>query len=193
MNNKNASGYADEANHVNATCSDPARHTRVTGFRSGELRDDRARDRRTTLPLPQAGRKAARQAPFAFAADRQRLPQERPLGKKAPAPAVNLRVLEELVGDDPLVIADLLQEFRKSAQDSKAALAHGASSAAVDEVANAAHRLKSSARAIGAERLGDACAEIEQAAQAGRLDFASTLITQLDLELNRVLRFLDEY
>lgn len=83
------------------------------------------------------------------------------------APPVDISVLKALVGEDPAVLHDVLQDFIKSAAPIAANL-HAACAAGEGEAARtAAHKLKSSARAIGALALGELCEALENAGAAG--------------------------
>ncbi len=106
------------------------------------------------------------------------------------AAAVNLDVLEELVGNDPVVICDLLQGFHDSAGRAvellKAACSVGDMAATVEQ----AHRLKSSARTVGALGLGGLCEQIEIAGKAGAVDVLARLLPAFDRESDAVKAFL---
>ena len=109
----------------------------------------------------------------------------------AAPPAVDLDVLAELVGNDPAVIAEVLAAFRESATRSRTEMTRSMANGATAAASEAAHKLKSAARAIGASRLGDLCERIETLATAQK---ASELRTQLPLfeaEWADVLRSLD--
>jgi len=89
----------------------------------------------------------------------------------APSSApLDVQVLSQLVGNDPSVIADFLQSFRDSAARTarELHLAHSAGNASATVAA--VHKLKSAARSVGAMRLGNLCADMEQAGSAGQLD-----------------------
>lgn len=88
---------------------------------------------------------------------------------------VDLRILEALVGDDPALIREFLQDYRISAARAAAELQRACEAGAAAEVAAVAHRLKPSARSVGALALGDLCAELEQAGKAGRIEVLATL------------------
>ena len=60
-----------------------------------------------------------------------------------------------------------------------------------DTVEAVAHRLKSSARAVGALGLGDLCAEMEEAGQAGRLDTLARLWPRFEAEMAAVDKCLE--
>jgi CheY-like chemotaxis protein/HPt (histidine-containing phosphotransfer) domain-containing protein len=106
------------------------------------------------------------------------------------AAAVNLDVLEDLVGNDPVVICDLLQGFHDSAGRAvellKAACSVGDMAATVEQ----AHRLKSSARTVGALGLGRLCEQIEIAGKAGAADVLARLVPEFDRESDAVRAFL---
>ncbi|MBA3597736.1 MAG: PAS domain-containing protein [Methylibium sp.] len=109
----------------------------------------------------------------------------------APAPPVDLAVLEALVGDDPAVLDEVLQAFRTSAMQSSDELRRGVASGSVHAMAQAAHKLKSAARSIGALSLGELCAEIETATEAGRSEGLAALLLRFEAELTAVYRFLE--
>lgn len=79
---------------------------------------------------------------------------------------VDIRVLREALGDDPVRIADVLATYRTSltaaAQDLHRAVADRDGMA----VQAAAHRLKSPSFAVGANGLGNICVAMETAALA---------------------------
>jgi HPt (histidine-containing phosphotransfer) domain-containing protein len=95
---------------------------------------------------------------------------------------VNVSVLAALVGDDPKVIGEFLQDFRSSAikitEELKASYAAGQPL----QVGAAAHKLKSSARSVGALALGELCAEIELAGQAGQIEALAKLLPRFEAE-----------
>jgi two-component system sensor histidine kinase/response regulator len=80
---------------------------------------------------------------------------------------VQVSALEALIGKNPQLIQEFLQEFAVNA----AGLAVELSDACMDRQARAAaeiaHKLKSSSRSVGALRLGELCAAMEAAGNAG--------------------------
>ena len=129
-------------------------------------------------------------------------PPEPALAPEAPPPA-DLRVLAALVGDDPQGLADMVQAFRRSAERSRLEMARALDAAAVpaavltdavhpiQPLADAAHRLKSGARSIGALALGALCADLEAAAEACHPADCAALLPRLLAELAAVYRHLD--
>jgi PAS domain S-box-containing protein len=104
--------------------------------------------------------------------------------------AVDIKVLAALVGDEPAVIREFLDDFSSSAAQIADALR--AAYAAGDSRATGAlaHKLKSSARAVGALALGELCAAMEQAGKAGDAPNLVLLIPRFEAELERVNTFL---
>jgi two-component system sensor histidine kinase/response regulator len=113
-------------------------------------------------------------------------------GRAAEAPAVNLDVLSTLVGDDAAVISEVLTAFRESAALCGAEIAHAIATGAAQAASDAAHKLKSAARTIGALRLGDLCARIEELAQGQKTGVLKALLPVFEAEWAAVLRSLDQ-
>lgn len=78
------------------------------------------------------------------------------------ATAVDVHVLEQLVGDDPAMINEMLTDFRVSMNKIAAELHEAYQSERLEAVGALAHKLKSSARSVGAMALGEVCAALEQ-------------------------------
>ncbi len=74
---------------------------------------------------------------------------------------IDIRVLQDLVGNEPAVVHEFLQDFRVGAlimaEDLRAASARNDRRL----IASIAHKLKSSARSVGALQLGECCAQLE--------------------------------
>ena len=104
---------------------------------------------------------------------------------------VDLNVLREMIGHDPANIEAVLQSFRNSAISSKAELSSDGAGVTGSMMSDAAHKLKSAARSIGALRLGDLCAQIEPIAGIPGSNDLDVLMPQLLAELAAVLRFVD--
>ncbi len=116
-------------------------------------------------------------------------PPSPPSPPSPPAGPVDVSVLEGLVGNDPAVISEFLRDFRSSsiriAAELRAAYQVGQAAA----VSAAAHKLKSSARSVGALALGELCAEMEQAGKAGDTGALAVLLPRFEAEMAAV----DEY
>ncbi|WP_018233458.1 PAS domain S-box protein [Thioalkalivibrio thiocyanodenitrificans] len=94
-----------------------------------------------------------------------------PAAKTSPASgdALDISVLERLVGDDPATIRDFLREYGETAERSAAALREAVDKGVPGEIAPVAHKLKSSSRSVGAIALGDLCEKLEHAGKRGDL------------------------
>ena len=93
---------------------------------------------------------------------------------------VDVRVLEELVGHEPEIVLDFLLQYRTSARAIMTDFRRGQAAGDLVTMSRATHKLKSSARAIGAGGLGDVCARIEGAAAAGDAQAVTTLCPELE-------------
>jgi signal transduction histidine kinase/HPt (histidine-containing phosphotransfer) domain-containing protein len=107
-------------------------------------------------------------------------------GSSAP---VDVSALEALIGKDRRLIEEFLQEFRVSAARSSADLAEACAAQRAADAASIAHKLKSSARCVGALKLGDLCSDIEIAAHADDLAVVVALLPGFETEIRTV----DEY
>jgi PAS domain S-box-containing protein len=118
--------------------------------------------------------------------ERVALPREEPQ-----PPRVDLSVLKALIGDDDAVVAEVLRAFRDSAAGSGAALARACSVDDLRAVADAAHKLKSGARSIGALPLAERCEELEVAAESGLREAVATLAPLFQADLQAVFDTLE--
>ena len=71
--------------------------------------------------------------------------------------------LVELVGDDPAMLRDLLEEFLRNAEKQTAEIAAAAMTNDTTTITGVAHTLKSAARSVGALALGELCQSLETA------------------------------
>ena len=76
---------------------------------------------------------------------------------------LNLEVLASLLGDDIPLQREILREFCRSASLYSGDLDRAYDSQSCDGVWRVAHKLKSSARTVGALGLGDLCDQLERA------------------------------
>jgi HPt (histidine-containing phosphotransfer) domain-containing protein len=103
------------------------------------------------------------------------------------ARAIDRGVLSAWLGDDPDGVDTLLKKFRDSAIESDAAIERAWRAADLAALAAAAHRLKGAAHAVGADQLGTAAEQLEQAGKAGDRDGCRNRLGPLAVELRRVL------
>ena len=101
-------------------------------------------------------------------------------GPREPGLVWNAATLGEMVGDDAALQKDLLDRFVRNTVTQIAALRQALAGAELQEAADLAHSLKSSARMVGALVLGNLCEEIETAGLAADADLCATLAAALE-------------
>ncbi len=104
---------------------------------------------------------------------------------------VDVSVLKALVGDDPTVIHEFLQDFRISTVKTAAELKVAYENGRVAQTGILAHKLKSSALSVGALKLGELCTDIEKAGKDGQAEALADLVRRFEEELSAVDRYLD--
>ncbi len=87
--------------------------------------------------------------------------------------------LPRLLGDNPAMIRRLLVKFLPSAQAQVATIIAAAATSEIGILSDAAHKLKSGARTVGAMHLGELCHEMETAVRAGDKRVYRALVEQL--------------
>ena len=80
----------------------------------------------------------------------------------------------------------VLEKFMLNSQEQVAAIRTAMADSEADIVTDVAHNLKSSARTVGAMRLGDLCHNIEAAGRAGDTQTCATLVESLNEVFNDV-------
>ena len=115
----------------------------------------------------------------------------KPYRRTPGAKAVDVGVLEGLVGSDPAVVLEFLNDFRTSSARTAPALTAACSSGQPTRAGEQAHKLKSSARAVGALALGELCSQMEAAGRAGSTERLATLLPLFEKELGAVNAYLD--
>jgi PAS domain S-box-containing protein len=109
------------------------------------------------------------------------------LDKWLPPPdVVNVGVLEQLIGDDPVVIDEFLLAFRASLLQLGGLMIAAQHDGKVAQVTAYAHQLKSSARSVGAIGLGELCARMEAAGNAGDDQAVAGLMPDFEAEVEAV-------
>ncbi|MDQ8158977.1 MAG: PAS domain S-box protein [Gemmatimonadota bacterium] len=106
---------------------------------------------------------------------------------------LDVRVLEDLVGDDHEVICDFLTEYARSADRLNAELLTAVAQDDLPEAAAVLHKLKSSSRSVGALPLGELCSTIERAARDRDTDLVQQVLPAFGQELAAVQRALTAY
>ena len=107
--------------------------------------------------------------------------------------SIDIGILQALVGDDEAVVAKILQDFRASAARISAELYAAYKALQYDLASEAAHKLKSSAKNVGALRLGDLCEKIENAGNNGETETLNALLSEFNMEMAAVENYLAEW
>ena len=106
---------------------------------------------------------------------------------------LDVSVLKALIGEDEAMIREFLSDFRVGAAEIAAELR---AACAADQTASArvlSHKLKSSARSVGALGLGDLCEAMERSGKAGEGHNLKLLLPRFEQELVRVDDLLASY
>jgi len=80
-------------------------------------------------------------------------------------PGIDLEVLRRTVGDDPVLMREVIEDFVPAAQAGVGEIRAAVESSAADGIKLAAHKLKGSASLVGARALGEVCAALEEASE----------------------------
>jgi HPt (histidine-containing phosphotransfer) domain-containing protein len=104
---------------------------------------------------------------------------------------VDLSRLEEIAGDDPEFIDELLDTFVSSTTELMTPLRAGVLARDPDAITRESHRLKGSSANIGALLLQSKSSELEQLGRSGAVDGAVELFDAIEAEFARVRAFLE--
>lgn len=106
--------------------------------------------------------------------------------------AVDIAVLTSMIGSEPAVVRDFVHAFRVGAAAIALKLAAACQQSDAPQARLQAHKLMSSARSIGARRLGDLCARMATAGKAGDTQALAILLPLFEQEFEAVNVRLDE-
>lgn len=106
--------------------------------------------------------------------------------------AVDVSILKSLVGNDQIIIREFLQDFLGDSQKIAGQLQSAVTNGKTDEAKSAAHKLKSSARSVGALALGEWCARMEEAAKQGDTEKLGNLLSGFEQELTEVENYIEK-
>jgi HPt (histidine-containing phosphotransfer) domain-containing protein len=111
----------------------------------------------------------------------------------APAPAqspalLDLDVLSETFGGSPEKMRKYAFMFLEAAREGLLEIDRALAAGDVGRAANVAHRIKSSARAVGALGFGEVCADLERQRERGAIAQARSLAARLRALLARLER-----
>ncbi|MDP4027920.1 MAG: response regulator [Gallionella sp.] len=131
----------------------------------------------------------------ANAADAESPDAAKTRGSRPPCASVpvDVNVLKALVGDDPAVIREFLHDFRLSAAKIAAELKAACHNGQIGQAGAQAHKLKSSARSMGALALGELCAAMEQSGKSGQAEALTALLPRFEAEIAAVDEYLGSF
>ena len=98
--------------------------------------------------------------------------------------------LIKVFGDDPITIGEILNDFIQPARDNVTEIQSAFEAHSPDGVGKAAHKLKSSARAVGATELADLCLALEQAGKGGDWNEIKVKMPRLKACMDEVLAWI---
>lgn len=101
--------------------------------------------------------------------------------------AVDVNALKALIGDDEAMVREFLHDFRISAAKIAVELRTACAAGQATAAGALAHKLKSSARSVGALALGELCARMEK---AGDTEALAALLPKFEQELLSVEGFI---
>jgi len=196
-------GFELTASLRHAECSD-GRHTPVVAITANALKRERERclaagmDDYLAKPIPLVALRdtlarwlpAAEAMPESAAFDGQATDDGR--GQQGNA-AVHPDALIKIVGNDPAVVAEFLGDFVLTAKEVVGEIQIAYRKRLAQEVAAFAHKLKSSARTIGADNLADLCQILEQAGRADDWTEIDAAMPRLDPGMAAVEHFISVF
>lgn len=101
--------------------------------------------------------------------------------------------LSRMVGNDPTVLRRFLEMFLTRSDQQINVIVQALEKDDVQLLANTAHALKSSARAVGAERLGELCQALEIAGKNNDLKSSQTICTEMIQSLGIVRQLISQH
>lgn len=120
------------------------------------------------------------------------VPETEPVSESNQTQAVNPQVLAQLTGMDIEECKFMMMKFIDASTPIIDAITAAAEESRFDEVTAQAHKLKSSAKTVGAETLTELCLNMEQAGKDKAVDNMSLMSSNLRDEFDRVKRYIDE-
>ena len=106
-------------------------------------------------------------------------------------PAIDDRAIKDMFGDDQVTFKEILSEFLPVSRAIVADITAAAEGKNAKDMANAAHKLKSAARSVGAVALADICVELESAGKAGDLDVIVALAPKVPPIMDAVAAYIE--
>ena len=105
--------------------------------------------------------------------------------------AIDPSALKSVFGDDEATFKEILQDFVEPATSNVSEIDASFADRSADGVAKAAHKLKSSARSVGAYELADLCQTLETAGKAEDWDEIDKAAPRLPSTIEKVIEYID--
>jgi HPt (histidine-containing phosphotransfer) domain-containing protein len=99
--------------------------------------------------------------------------------------------LRSVFGDDDATVNEILKDFVAPATSNVGEIDTAFNERSAEDVAMAAHKLKSSARSIGANELADLCQTLETAGKANDWDAIDDAAPRLSDSIQKVVDFIN--
>jgi HPt (histidine-containing phosphotransfer) domain-containing protein len=115
------------------------------------------------------------------------------VGAQTGASPIDHAVLDKLLCDDREAVGVVLRQFRVSCTGDASALGAALSGNDSKGALRWAHRLKGACQMVGATRLADACERSEVAVRAGDAERIKTVVSEIDIEAERIAEYLDAW
>ena len=103
---------------------------------------------------------------------------------------IDEKPLKSMFGNDPSLFKEILNEFIVPTQKIISEIKAGWEKHSAEEVEMAAHKLKSSAKSVGAYELGDICSTLEKAGREKDWETIDHYTPQLDPVMHEIERFI---
>lgn len=110
-----------------------------------------------------------------------------------PKVAIDLKVLANLVGDSPEKIGKFAQKFVDSAQAGLIDIQQMADAGDLQGLSALGHKLKSSARTVGAMQFGEVCHQLEELKNHGKIEDATSRIEELQRLFEQIKTEVEAY
>lgn len=107
--------------------------------------------------------------------------------------SLDVSALIDIVGDDEATIQRFLLHFLHNAEEDVAAILEAHNNRSSSDLAAASHRLKSSARTVGATELADLCYELEMSGKNEEWNTIDNNIDSLSPLFNAVKEYINSH
>jgi len=104
--------------------------------------------------------------------------------------SVDPMALKSIFGDNETTFKEILNDFVEPATSNVGEIKAAFSKRSAQDLANAAHKLKSSARSVGANELADLCETLETAGSAENWDEIDEAAPRLPSTMEKVVEYI---